>query len=81
MGHCSLRLHEDKPKDSKPFLRVQNQHDDHTLIQELRKPSEEERARALVAVEAAMILKNNRNQAPLASACHVFFCLHRPPSL
>ncbi|KAF0873814.1 FRIL protein, partial [Crocuta crocuta] len=74
MSHFFYKLAKEKHKGAEHLLKMQNQRGGHALFQDMRKPSQDEWGKTQDAVEAALVLEKNLNQAllnlhTLGSAC------------
>ncbi|KAF5915627.1 hypothetical protein HPG69_015247 [Diceros bicornis minor] len=77
--HFFCKLAEEKFEGTKSLWKMQNQRGGDTLSQDLQKPSQDEWGKTLEAMEAAMVLEKNLNQALLD--LHALGSTHPDPHL
>nr|XP_044621744.1 ferritin light chain-like [Equus asinus] len=77
--HFFCELAEEKRECAKCLLKMQNQHGDHALFQDLQKPSQDEWGTTLDAMKAAIVLEKSLNQALLD--LHALGSAHADPHL
>lgn len=65
VGHFFRELSEEKREGAERLLKMQNQRGGRALFQDVQKPSQDEWGKTLEAMEAAMVLEKNLNQALL----------------
>ncbi|XP_057588974.1 ferritin light chain-like [Hippopotamus amphibius kiboko] len=65
VGHFFPELAEEKREGAERLLKVQNQHGGRAFFQDVKKPSQDEWGKTQDAMEAAMLLEKNLNQALL----------------
>ncbi|XP_048190774.1 ferritin light chain-like [Perognathus longimembris pacificus] len=64
-GHFFLELAEETREGAHRLLKMQNRRGGHALLQDVQKPSEDESGKTVEAMEAALSLEKNLNQAIL----------------
>ncbi|XP_012371897.1 ferritin light chain 1-like [Octodon degus] len=65
VGHFFRELTKEKGEGAEHLLKMQNRRGSRVLFQDVQKPSEDEWGKTLDAIEAALALKKNLNQALL----------------
>ncbi|XP_075389025.1 ferritin light chain-like [Tenrec ecaudatus] len=65
VGHFFRELAKEKREGAERLLKLQNQRGGCVLLQDVQKPSQDERGRTLAAMEAALTLEKKLNQALL----------------
>ncbi|XP_038205074.1 ferritin light chain 1-like [Arvicola amphibius] len=65
VGHLSGKLAEEKREGAKRLLKLQNDRGGRALFQDVQKPSQDEWGKSQEAMEAALALEKNLNQALL----------------
>ncbi|XP_042843552.1 ferritin light chain-like [Panthera tigris] len=65
VSHFFYKLAEEKRKGAEHLLKMQNQCGGHALFQDMQKPSQDEWGKTQDALEAALFLEKNLNQALL----------------
>ncbi|XP_012930169.1 ferritin light chain 1-like [Heterocephalus glaber] len=65
VGHFFCKLAKEKCEGAEHLLKMQNQCGGRVLLQDVQKPSEDEWGKTLDAMEAALALEKNLNQALL----------------
>nr|KAF6409859.1 ferritin light chain [Rousettus aegyptiacus] len=79
LGHFFRKLAEEKREGAQRLLKMQSQRGGRAVFQDLQKPSQDEWGRTQDAMEAAMIMEKNLNQALLD--LHALGSAHADPHL
>ena len=80
VGHFFRELAKEKREGTEPLLKLQNQRAGRALFLDVQKPSQDEWGKTQDAMEAALLVEKNMNQALLGLAWPGF-CQRRPPHL
>ena len=80
VGHFFRELAKEKREGAELLLKLQNQRAGRALFLDVQKPSQDEWGRTQDAMEAALLVEKNMNQALLGLAWPGF-CQRRPPHL
>lgn len=79
VGHFFRELAEKKREDAERLLKLQNKRGGRVLLQDVQKPAQDEWGKTLDAMEAALALEKNLNQALLD--LHALGSTHADPHL
>ncbi|XP_042639436.1 ferritin light chain-like [Orycteropus afer afer] len=79
VGHFFCELSEEKCKGAEILLKLQNKRGGRDLFQDMKKPSQDEWGKSVEAMEAALTLEKNLNQALLD--LHAVASTHTDPYL
>ena len=80
VGHFFRELAEEKHESAERLLKMQNQRGGRALFQDVQKPSQDEWGKTQDAMEAAINMEKNLNQA-LLDLHALGLCPRRPPPL